>query len=203
MTSNNYQVLKRVFDIVFALIGCLAVSVFALFITIIIKIDSKGPVLFKQERVGKNWKLFKIYKFRTMYVNENNRHPQVLNGESPQITKVGKFLRKFKLDELPQLINVLKGEMSFVGPRPEIPKYVNNYKKQYHKILKIKPGITDYASLKYIKEGELLNNIKNPEVKYINEIHPAKLYYNLKYIEEQNFRIDLSIIFKTLCSIIK
>ena len=128
--------------------------------------------------------------------------PQVSKEKSPRITKVGRFLRKYKIDELPQLINVLKGEMSLVGPRPELPSYVNEFKEQYNEILKIKPGITDYASLKYINESKLLNDVHDPEEKYNNEILPLKLYYNLKYIEDQSFIVDIKLIFETLWAII-
>ncbi len=198
-----YLILKKTFDLTFAFVGNIILSLFLIIISFLIKIDSKGPVFFKQERIGKDWKLFKIYKFRTMFTDESKLEPSVSKENSLRITKIGKFLRKYKIDELPQLFNIIKGEMSFVGPRPELPSYVNNYKEQYIEILKIKPGITDYASLKYINESILLNDAQNPEEIYINEILPLKLYFNLKYIEEQNFILDLKLIFKTIGAIIK
>lgn len=196
-----YLILKRTFDHTFAFVGGIILSLFFIIISFLIKIDSKGPILFRQERVGKNRKLFKIYKFRTMFTYESKLEPMVSKENSPRITKVGRFLRKYKIDELPQLINVLKGEMSLVGPRPELPSYVNKFKEQYNEILKIKPGITDYASLKYINESKLLNDVHHSEEKYNNEILPLKLYYNLKYIEEQSFIVDIKLIFKTLWAI--
>ena len=128
MRTRVYNITKRLFDIICSLLGCLFLAFFFLLICLIIKLNSKGPVFFKQERVGKDWKLFKIYKFRTMFIYESNMEPQVSKENSPRITKVGRFLRKYKIDELPQIMNVLKGEMSLVGPRPELPSYVNKFK---------------------------------------------------------------------------
>ena len=138
-----------------------------------------------------------------MFTVDGKIDPGVSKENTLRITKIGKFLRKYKIDELPQLFNVIKGDMSIVGPRPELPSYVKNHKDLYNEILKIKPGITDYASLKYIDESTLLNEAHNPEDRYNNEILPLKLYLNLKYIEEKNFLLDLRLIFKTIRAILK
>jgi lipopolysaccharide/colanic/teichoic acid biosynthesis glycosyltransferase len=191
--------LKRLFDIIFSTLGLLILSSLFLLVAILIKLDSRGPVFFRQERVGKDEKIFKIYKFRTMIDKAWEKGTPITTQENdPRITHIGKFLRKYKLDELPQLFNVIKGEMSLVGPRPEIPQYVALYTPEQKKILSVKPGITDFASLEYINENEILSKAKNWEKTYINEIMPTKLALNLKYIKNHSVFLDFIIILKTL-----
>lgn len=173
-----------------------------IFIAIRIKFDSKGSVFYKQVRVGLNGKDFGIYKFRTMFVGADKKGLLTVGGNDARITKPGIFLRKYKLDELPQLINVFFGDMSIVGPRPEVRKYVDLYSKEQLQVLSVKPGITDYASIEYSKENEILAKATDPEATYINEIMPAKLSLNLKYIREQSFIIDIKIILQTLVKIV-
>jgi len=194
----------RFFDILFSLIGLLILSPFFLFFILIIRIESKGKAFFSQTRVGEKGRLFKLLKFRTMVVDAEKKGLQLTVGNrDKRITKVGYFLRKYKLDELPQFINVLKGEMSIVGPRPEVQKYVNLYTKEQQKILQVKPGITDYASIEYINENEILAKAENPEQIYINEIMPAKISLNLKYVENKSLKEYFKIIFITFYQIFK
>lgn len=195
-------VMKRIFDLFFSSLGLVLLIPLFIAISIIIKIDSKGPVLFKQVRVGKDFKEFNIYKFRTMAVDsEKEGIPLTIFGDS-RITKAGRFLRRFKLDELPQIINVLSGEMSFVGPRPEVPKYVMLYDDDQKNILKVKPGITDLASIEYKDEGELLAHSSDPEKTYIEEIMPAKFHYNMIYIKNISVIHDIKLILKTIKKIV-
>ena len=190
--------IKRTFDIVASFIGIIILSPFLIIISIIIKCTSEGPVLFKQKRVGKNEKVFEIYKFRTMVVNAEKLGTQITIGADNRITKIGNFLRKYKLDELTQLFNVFKGEMSLVGPRPEVPRYVDLYTKEQKEVLKVRPGITDYASLKYSDENDLLGKVENPEEYYINVIMQDKLKLNLEYVKDNNIFRDIKIIFQTI-----
>lgn len=164
--------------------------------------DSKGGVFYKQIRVGKEKKDFKLLKFRTMKPASDTKGLLTVGNRDNRITKIGYYLRKYKIDEFPQLINVLVGEMSLVGPRPEVRKYTNLYTQSQQKVLSVKPGITDYASIKYIDENRLLGESKNPEKTYIEEIMPKKLELNLKYIDEISIKTDLKIIFKTIGKII-
>ncbi|NUM50607.1 MAG: sugar transferase [Flavobacteriales bacterium] len=194
--------LKRIFDIVFSVIGLLILLPVFIIIAVLIIADSKGGVFYKQIRVGKNQKNFYLYKFRSMQTNADKKGLLTVGMKDLRITHIGYFLRKYKLDELPQLLNVLTGKMSFVGPRPEVPKYVALYNEEQKKALDIKPGITDYASLKYFNENEVLANAKDAEQTYINEVMPEKLKLNLEYIKDKNFITDLKIIFKTLLRII-
>jgi lipopolysaccharide/colanic/teichoic acid biosynthesis glycosyltransferase len=194
---------KKIIDFLFALIGLILLMPLFIVIAILIKREDGGRIFFKQTRVGKNWKLFEIYKFRTMVENAENLGAQITKKDDPRITKVGKILRKYKLDELPQLINVLKGDMSLVGPRPEVPKYAKVYKKDYDEILTVKPGMTDYASLEYIDEERLLKGARNPEEIYINEILPQKINYYKRYLKNINFLTDMKIIIKTILRIIR
>lgn len=166
---------KRCFDIFASLFGLLFLAIPFVFIAIAIKTSSKGPVYFRQERVGKNGKLFRIFKFRTMVSDAESKGMQITVGADSRITKVGKFLRKTKIDELPQLINVLLGQMSFVGPRPEVPHYVELYTDYQRNVLRIKPGITELASIIYKDENEVLAQSDDPEKTYIEEIMPKKL----------------------------
>lgn len=193
---------KRLFDIIASFIGIIIMSIFMIIISVMIKASSKGPVFFKQLRVGKNGKKFKILKFRTMIPDAEKKGMQITVGDDVRITKVGKFLRKTKLDEFPQLFNVLKGDMSLVGPRPEVEKFVSYYDDYQKNVLKIKPGITDFASIKYRNESEVLGESSDPMKTYIEDIMPVKLEINLEYIENFSFFKDIGIIFKTLCKIV-
>ncbi|MFY9284273.1 MAG: sugar transferase [Miniphocaeibacter sp.] len=194
--------LKRTFDIVASTIGLLILGIPLAIIALIIKITSEGPVFYRQTRVGKNNRDFKIFKFRTMIVDADKKGMLITVGEDKRITKIGKFLRKTKLDELPQLINVFIGNMSFVGPRPEVRKYVELYDDFQRNVLKIKPGITDLASIKYRDESTLLGKSENPEKTYIEEIMPIKLNINLEYITKISLLYDIKLIFLTLFRII-
>lgn len=192
------QGIKRIFDFVVSLIGVIILSPILLIVAIAIKIDSKGDILFLQKRVGRKGKPFYIYKFRTMVTDAEKLGKQITVGKDNRITKVGAFLRKYKIDELPQLLNVVKGDMSLVGPRPEVPRYVELYTKEERKVLDIRPGITDLASLRYKDENDILGKVENPEEYYINVIMKDKLKLNLEYIEKSNIVFDISLIFKTI-----
>ena len=194
--------LKRLFDVVLSLIGLIAILPILLIIAIIIKLDSKGPVLFIQGRVGKNNKDFNIYKFRTMRVESNKKGLLTLGNNDSRVTKIGYFLRRYKIDELPQLINIIKGDMSFVGPRPELRYYVNFYNADDMIIFEVRPGITGLASLKYRNEVELLKAAENPEEFFIKTIIPDKLKFNKMYIEKQNFFFDLKLILLTVIKVL-
>lgn len=193
--------LKRLFDIVASFCGIVILFPLIVIVSILIKLTSKGSVLFKQVRVTKNGRLFKIYKFRTMRENsEGNK--QITVGNDSRITGIGHVLRKTKLDELPQLFNVLKGEMSLVGPRPEVPKYVELYTKEQREILKVSAGITDYASIYFSNESELLGEAENPEEFYIKKIMPYKIELNKKYIKEIGIVTDIKLIILTILKIL-
>jgi len=199
---SKISMIKRGIDILFSLIGLICLFPFFIFISFFIFITSKGGVFFVQLRVGKNNKDFKLYKFRTMFLNSDNKGLLTVGNNDKRITKLGYYLRKNKLDELPQLINVLNGTMSLVGPRPEVRKYVNLYNSEQKSILDVKPGITDLASIMYYNENEILANSVNPEQTYINEIMPIKLEINKKYINEMSLLTDFKIIFKTFMKLI-
>lgn len=196
-------VFKRLFDICASIGGLLVLALPFCMVAIIIKLTSKGPVYFRQERVGKNGKTFRIYKFRTMTVNAEAQGMQITVGADRRITKIGQILRKTKIDELPQLINVLKGEMSFVGPRPEVPRYVELYSDYQKNILKIKPGITELASIVYRDENEVLAQSEDPEKTYIEEIMPKKIELNMEYMQKMSFWYDIKLIFKTFAAVVK
>ena len=194
--------LKRIFDITLSLFGLIILLPFMLIIAILIKIDSKGPVFFKQIRVTKNGKEFKIFKYRTMRVG-SDKYSQITVGKDGRITKIGSFLRKYKLDEIPQLINVLIGDMSLVGPRPEVPKYVALYTDEQKEILKVRAGITDYASIEFSDENDLLALEEEPEKAYIEKIMPKKIELNKKYVSETSVLTDIKIILLTIKKILK
>lgn len=196
------MITKRIFDLILSGIGLLLLSPIFVVVALWIKLDSAGPILFKQTRVGYDGKDFHIYKFRTMIVNAEAIGTQITIGEDPRITKSGKFLRKYKLDELPQLLNVLVGEMSLVGPRPEVPRYVSLYNTEQKKVLNVLPGITDLASLEFSNENELLAGKEDAEKFYIQEIMPRKLLLNLEYINKAGLLFDLKIILRTIWRII-
>jgi len=190
---------KRVFDVFFSLIGLIVLSPVFLIISIWIKLDSEGPVFFRQRRVGRNQKDFFIHKFRTMYVDAEKRGLKITVGRDPRITKCGHILRKFKLDEFPQLIDVLIGEMSIVGPRPEVPQYVAKYPEdKRNKLFTMRPGITDWASVMFKNENEILEKSQDPEQTYINEILPVKIGYYERYHDQASFMTDVKIILLTL-----
>ena len=194
--------LKRIFDITLSLFGLIILLPFMLIIAILIKLDSKGPVFFKQIRVTKNGREFKIFKYRTMRVG-SDKYSQITVGKDNRITKIGTFLRKYKLDEIPQLINVLIGDMSLVGPRPEVPKYVALYTDEQKEILKVRAGITDYASIEFSDENDLLASEADPEKAYIEKIMPKKIELNKKYILEISILTDIKIILLTIKKILK
>ncbi|HJV17820.1 MAG TPA: sugar transferase [Bacillales bacterium] len=200
---NLNDFIKRLFDIVMSLIGIIILSPIFILISLLIKLDSKGPVMFKQIRVGRGERNFKILKFRTMVTDAEKKGKQITVGRDSRITRVGHFLRKSKLDEIPQLINVLKGDMSLVGPRPEVPKYTQYYNSNQRRIFEIRPGITDLASIKYRDENEILAQSDRPEETYIEEIMVDKLKLNLQYLSERSLLTDIKIIFMTLLKIIK
>lgn len=195
--------LKRCFDITASSLGLLFLLLPFLVIAVIIKITSKGPVFFRQVRVGKYGKEFRIFKFRTMVVDAEKKGMQITVGADSRITGIGKFLRKTKVDELPQLINVLIGQMSFVGPRPEVPRYVAMYNDYQKNILKIKPGITELASIVYRDENDVLAQSENPEETYINEIMPKKIELNIEYMQKMGFWYDIKLIFMTFAAILR
>lgn len=194
--------LKRLFDIVCSFAGLLLLSPFFIIISILIVVDSRGGVFYRQVRVGKNNIDFKLFKFRTMASGADKKGLLTVGGRDSRITKIGYYLRKYKLDELPQLLNVFIGDMSLVGPRPEVRKYVDMYNAEQKKVLDVKPGITDYASIEYSNENELLSKSGDPEKTYIEEVMPAKLLLNKKYIDEKGLLTDIRIIFRTIAKIV-
>ena len=190
--------LKRLFDFSLSLFGLIVLLPALFIISIGVVLTSKGGVLFSHRRVGRNEVDFYIYKFRTMHANTDETSELTLGNLDPRITRFGRFLRKYKLDELPQLINVLIGDMSFVGPRPEVRKYVNSYTEEQLALLSVRPGITDYASIEYADEGEILGKASDPEKEYLEVVLPRKLELGLKYVNERSFFTDISIILRTL-----
>ncbi|WP_245365475.1 sugar transferase [Chryseobacterium scophthalmum] len=194
--------MKRIFDIISSIIGLIALSPIFLVLALWIKFDSKGPVFYRQIRVGKKGEDFKIFKFRSMRQGSDKKGLITVGGRDPRVTKSGFYIRKYKLDEFPQLINVLIGDMSIVGPRPEVRKYVNLYTVDQLKVLSVKPGITDIASIKYRNENEILENAQDPDKMYVEVIMPDKLKYNLEYISKQSIIFDLKLIFLTIKEIL-
>lgn len=193
----------RFFDILLSCIGLIVLFPIFLMLSIWIKLDSKGPVFYKQNRVGRNNVDFLLYKFRSMITDADKKGLLItVGGKDPRITKSGYFIRKYKLDELPQLINVFMGDMSLVGPRPEVRKYVDMYNDEQRKVLSIRPGITDYASIEYMDENKILGEAEDPERSYIEVIMPEKIRYNMKYIENQSIGEYFKIIFLTIWKIL-
>ncbi len=193
----------RFFDFILSLVGLVVLAPIFIVLAIWIKIDSTGPVFYKQVRVGQNGIDFGLFKFRSMVVDADKKGLITVGGRDPRITRSGYFIRKYKLDELPQLINVLVGDMSLVGPRPEVRKYVDLYTDEQQKVLSVKPGITDYASIEYMDENEILGKSSDPEKTYIEEIMPEKIKYNMKYIQNKNVSEYFKIIFLTLLKIVR
>lgn len=195
--------MKRIFDLILSSFGLIILCPILIVLWFWVLLDSPGGGFYKQNRVGKDGKDFLLWKFRTMHIDADKKGLLTVGGRDPRVTKVGYTLRKYKLDELPQLINVFLGDMSLVGPRPEVRKYVDLYSEEQQKVLLVKPGITDYASIEFISENELLSNSEHPEKTYIEDIMPAKLKLNLKYLNEQSLWIDLLVIFKTIMKIVR
>jgi len=194
--------LKRLLDVVFSSIGLIVLTPLFLLIAILIKLEDKGPVFYRGERIGRGGVPFRMFKFRTMVVDADKIGGPSTSDNDPRITKIGKSIRKYKLDEAPQIINVLKGEMSFVGPRPEVPFYVNMFTDEEKSILTVKPGMTDWASIWDSDEGALLAGSPDPEKTYMEKIRPQKIKLQLEYVKTHSFGIDLKIILKTLKTII-
>lgn len=197
------MVLIRLADLLASFIAAVILLPFFLIIAIVIKLNSKGPVFYRQVRVGKGGKDFRLYKFRSMFTGADKKGLLTVGGNDSRITSVGLFLRKYKLDELPQVFNVLKGEMSVVGPRPEVRKYVDLYNDEQQKVLSVLPGITDYASIEFKNENELLARATNPEQFYIDVIMPQKIRLNTRYINNKNIFQYIKIVFLTIIGILK
>jgi len=194
--------MKRLFDIFFSGVGLLVLWPVLVVIALWIKMDSSGPVFFRQERVGRNGKIFKIHKFRTMTPNAERKGLQLTVGADQRVTGAGRLLRKTKVDELPQLLDVLFGDMSIVGPRPEVPKFMNHYPAEARaKILSVRPGITDRASIEFRNENEILSASEDPETTYITEIMPIKQRYYCEYAEKHSLLGDIKIIIDTAIAV--
>lgn len=191
----------RILDIIFSFFGLLLLSPLFIIVWTIIVLTSRGGGFYKQVRVGKEGRDFSLYKFRSMRKDSDKGSLITIGGRDPRITPIGYFIRKFKIDELPQLFNVLKGDMSFVGPRPEVRKYVDLYTDEQKRILSVRPGITDYASIEYVDENEILGKAENPDEVYINQIMPNKIRINMKYIENHSVGEYFKIIYLTILSI--
>ncbi len=194
--------MKRIFDVVASGLGLLVLSPFFLLLAVWIKLDSAGSVFYRQVRVGRYNRNFRLFKFRSMRVGSDKKGLITVGGRDPRVTRSGYFIRKYKLDELPQLINVLLGDMSLVGPRPEVRKYVEMYTSEQLHVLDVRPGITDMASIRYRNENELLAEAEDPEAYYIREIMPDKLKINLEYVAKHSFWFDMNLIFKTITEVV-
>jgi lipopolysaccharide/colanic/teichoic acid biosynthesis glycosyltransferase len=194
--------MKRFFDVLFSGVLIVVLIPMGMVVSIWIVLDDFGSPFFVQQRVGLGGKNFGLLKFRSMRKNAESKGQLTVGMKDDRITRSGYFIRQYKIDELPQLVNVFRGEMSVVGPRPEVPKYVLLYNEEQQNVLSIKPGITDFASIEYVRENELLSQSPNPEKTYIEEIMPAKLALNLKYVREQSFLTDMKIILQTIKAIL-
>lgn len=198
------MIAKRLFDLLASAVGLMVLAPLLVCIAAAIKIESPGPVFFRQERVGRDGKIFAIHKFRTMRVGAEREGPLVTVGRDARITKIGTVLRKYKLDELAQLIDVLYGDMSLVGPRPEVPRYVAKYPVDIRKIvLSVRPGITDRASIEYKDENEILDLAEDPQYAYIHEVLPTKLRYYVDYVQTRSFWGDIMLIFATFRALVR
>ena len=193
----------RLCDIVFSAIGLLLLSPLFLIVYILIRCESKGGGFYCQQRVGKDGRMFDLYKFRSMRTGSDKKGLITVGGHDSRITRMGYFIRKYKIDELPQLWNVLKGDMSLVGPRPEVKKYVDLYTEEQRRVLSIRPGITDYASIEYVDENEILGKADNPDRVYVEEIMPAKIKLNMRYIENRSLKEYFKIIGLTFINIFR
>ncbi len=194
--------MKRFFDVLFSGVLIIVLVPLGIVVSILIVLDDFGSPFFVQQRVGLNGRNFGLLKFRSMRKNAESKGQLTVGMKDNRITRSGYFIRNYKIDELPQLVNVFLGEMSVVGPRPEVPKYVLLYNEEQQNVLSIKPGITDFASIEYVRENELLSASSDPEKTYIEEIMPAKLALNLKYLREQSFLTDMKIILQTIKAIL-
>ena len=195
-----YIFFKRTFDILASLVVLVVFFVPFLFLSLWIVLDSRGGLFYRQLRVGKDGREFHLLKFRSMRAHAD-KNGQLTIGNDARVTRAGKFIRKFKLDEFPQLINIIKGDMSLVGPRPEVPRYVAMYNKEQLRVLTVLPGLTDFASIEFIDEQKLLGKARDPEKAYIEDVMPKKLELNLKYIDQRSFWLDIRLIFKTIFKI--
>ena len=203
VASPLYPVAKRVFDFVAAGTAVVLLSPVLAAIAILIKVDDPGPVLYTGRRVGKGGRAFGMHKFRTMVMNADRIGGSSTPDDDPRITKVGKTLRRYKLDELPQLFNVVKGEMSLVGPRPQVQWAVDLYTPEQRRVLDVPPGITDYASLHFPNEGEILKGSTDPDRDYMEKIHPEKMRLSLEYVRKRSMAVDVGIILRTLAAIVR
>lgn len=193
----------RFFDILFSLLGILLLSPVFLILYISIRLESKGGGFYRQQRVGRYGEDFYVYKFRSMRVGADKQGLITVGGRDPRITHIGYFIRKYKLDELPQLFNVLKGDMSLVGPRPEVRKYVDLYTDEQRKVLSVRPGITDYASIEYVDENTILGQAEDADKAYVEQIMPDKIRYNMRYIDNRSIKEYFKIVFLTFWSIVR
>ena len=193
----------RFFDIIFSTFGLLLLSPLFLIVYILIRCESKGGGFYCQQRVGKDGRMFGLYKFRSMRTGSDQKGLITVGGHDSRITRMGYFIRKYKIDELPQLWNVLKGDMSLVGPRPEVKKYVDLYTAEQRRVLSVRPGITDYASIEYVDENEILGKADDPDRVYVEEIMPAKIKLNMRYIENQSLKEYFKIIGLTFINILR
>lgn len=194
--------MKRIFDVTASGLGLLILSPLFLIVAIWIKLDSPGPVFYRQTRVGRNNKDFRLFKFRSMHVGSDKKGLITVGGRDPRVTRSGYWIRKYKLDELPQLINVFKGDMSLVGPRPEVRKYVDLYTPEQLHVLDVRPGITDMASIRYRNENELLEQTADPEQFYRDTVMQDKLRINLEYVSDHSFFKDIKIILMTFKAVV-
>jgi lipopolysaccharide/colanic/teichoic acid biosynthesis glycosyltransferase len=198
-----YFYVKRGLDVAASAIGLILVAPLLVLAAVAVKLSSRGPVFFRQERMGQDFKPFRIFKFRTMVTDAPQQGAQITAGADPRVTAVGRFLRKSKIDELAQLMNVLRGDMSLVGPRPEVPKYVEMFRDEYREILRVRPGITDPASIKYRDESAILGQASDPERTYVEQILPDKIAIARDYVAQQSFLGDIAILCRTLAAIVR
>jgi lipopolysaccharide/colanic/teichoic acid biosynthesis glycosyltransferase len=203
MEMSMYPLSKRLFDLFFSGLGLLILSPLLLVIVVLIKRESPGPVLYQGIRIGLNGSIFKMNKFRTMVMNADKIGGSSTPEDDPRITKAGRFLRRYKLDELPQLINVFKGEMSIVGPRPQVKWAVDLYTPEERQVLTVHPGITDYASLRFPNEGEILKGSNDPDRDYMEKIHPEKMHLSLEYVRTRSMLVDIKIILQTVIALLR
>lgn len=194
--------MTRLFDILFSFAGLVVLSPILLVVYILIRMESPGGGFYRQQRVGKDGKMFGLLKFRSMRTGSDKQGLITVGGHDSRITRIGYFIRRYKIDEFPQLLNVLKGDMSLVGPRPEVKKYVDMYTAEQRRVLSVKPGITDYASIEYADENEILGRADDPDKAYVEQIMPDKIRLNMRYIENHNSREYFKIIFLTIKKII-
>lgn len=194
---------KRIFDLVASLAGLGLTAPLLILIAVLVKLDSSGPIFFRQERMGRGFQPFQLIKFRSMAVDAARRGPMITVGGDARVTRVGRWLRRTKLDELPQLINVVRGEMSLVGPRPEVRKYVEMFRAEYEEILSVPPGITDYAAIEFRNEEEVLRGYADPESGYVSHVLPAKIVLYRRYLRERGVLADLKILVATAARVVK